>query len=171
MTERKTAEELYRGTHPLTEAVVGDQLGSAEFVISDEQIERNAWANDDYNPWYMDDSLFGGRIITPVFLASFDATLFWGYYKYPAEASLFAKQEFEYLVPLRTGETYTMTATLADIYKRRGRTFYVSHMSVTDADGTEVMRMAKTVATPVRPAADPASGDTAPVTTAAQEQR
>lgn len=151
MTERKTAEQLYRGTHPLAEATVGDQLGSMEFVISADQIERNAWANDDYNPWYMDDSPFGGRIITPVFLASFDATLFWGYYAYPPGASLFAKQEFEYLVPLKIGATYTMTGTLADIYRRRGRTFYVASMSITDEDGTEVMRMSKTVATPVRP--------------------
>lgn len=151
MTERKTVEQLYQGTHPLAEAAIGDQLGSLEFVISAAQIERNAWANDDYNPWYMDDSPFGGRIITPVFLASFDATLFYAYYTYPPGGSLFAKQEFEYLVPLKIGTKYTMTGALADIYRRRGRTFYVAAMSITDQDGTEVMRMSKTVAAPVRP--------------------
>jgi len=39
-------------------------------------------------------------------------------------------------------------------------------MSVTDPDGTEVMRMSKTVATPVRPATEP-SGTPTP----GQEQR
>jgi acyl dehydratase len=157
MTERKTVEELYRGSHPLAEAAVGDELGSLQFTISAEQVERNAWANDDYNPWYMEGSPFGGRIISPVFLASFDATLFYGHYAYPPGASLFAKQEFEYLVPLKIGAKYTMTGTLADIYQRRGRTFYVARMSVTDEDGAEVMRMSKTVATPVRPAGETAS--------------
>lgn len=155
MTERKTAEQLYTGTHALADAHIGDELGSLDFVITAEQVERNAWANDDYNPWYMEDSPFGGRIISPVFLASFDARLFYGYYSYPPGGSLFARQEFEYLVPLRIGESYTMTGTLTEIYQRKGRTFFVAGMSVTDTQGTEVMRMSKTVATPVRPAAGP----------------
>lgn len=170
MTERKTAEQLYTGTHTLADAHVGDKLGSLDFVITAEQVERNAWANDDYNPWYMEDSPFGGRIISPVLLASFDARLFYGYYSYPPGGSLFAKQEFEYLVPLRIGESYTMTGTLIDMYRRKGRTFFVAGMSVTDGQGTEVMRMSKTVATPVQPAAEPSgtgNGTAAP----GQEQR
>jgi acyl dehydratase len=153
MTERKTVEQLYRGTHALADAVVCDQLGSMQFVFSAEKIERNAWANDDYNPWYMDDSPFGGRIITPVFLAFFDATLFYGHFTYPPGGSLFATQDFEYIVPVKVGTDYTMTGTLVSIYQRRGRTFYVTRMSVTDAHGTEVMQLSKTVATSVRPVA------------------
>jgi acyl dehydratase len=152
MTERKTVEQLYTGTHDLADAKPGDDLGSLEFTISAEQVERNAWANDDYNPWYMDDSPYGGRIISPVFLASFDAKLFYGYYAYPPGGSLFAKQEFEYLVPVKVDTAYTMTGTLADVYERNGRTFYVARMSVVDGEGTEVMRMSKTIAWPVRPA-------------------
>jgi hypothetical protein len=157
MTERKSAEQLYTGTHDLAGASCGDDLGSLQFAVTAEMVERNAWANDDYNPWYMDGSPFGGRIISPVFLASFDATLFYGYYAYPAGGSLFAKQEFEYIVPLRIGVTYTMTGRLADIYRRKGRTFYRADMSVTDEDGAEVMRMSKTVVAPVQPAAEDAS--------------
>jgi acyl dehydratase len=168
MTERKTVEQLYTGTHALADAHVGDILGSLDFVISAEQVERNAWANDDYNPWYMDESPFGGRIISPVFLASFDARLFYGYYSYPPGGSLFAKQDFEFLVPLRIGEPYTMTGTLVDIYRRKGRTFFVAGMSVTNAEGAEVMRMSKTIATPVRPAAEPSDAATS---APGQEQR
>jgi len=151
MAERKTVEQLYAGTHDLFQARIGDALGSREFVITEEMVERNAWANDDYNPWYMDDSPFGGRIISPVYLASFDAQLFYGYYAYPAGGSLFAKQEFEYFAPVKIGERYTMTGTLVDIYKRRGRTFFKARIMVTDRDGNEVMCMHKTVAAPVRP--------------------
>jgi hypothetical protein len=159
MTERKTAEQLYTGTHSLADAKIGDPLGSMQFAISADQVERNAWANDDYHPWYMDDSPFGGRILSPVFLASFDARLFYGHYAYPPGGSLFAKEEFEYLVPLQIAATYTITGTMTDIYHRRRRTFYVAGMSVTDVDGTEVMRVSKTIAAPVKPVAEaPASG-------------
>jgi acyl dehydratase len=151
MTDRKTVEQLYRGTHELASARVGDELGSLEFEITEEMVERNAWANDDYNPWYMEGSPFGGRIVSPTFLASFDAQLFYGFYAYPPGGSLFAKQEFEYIEPIRVGTRYVLTGTLVEIYKRKGRTFYKAGMSVTDGIGKEVMRMAKTVAAPVKP--------------------
>ena len=151
MTERKSVEELYPGTRPLSEARTGDDLGSFPFTLTEEMAERNAWANDDYNPWYMDDSPFGGRIASPVLLASFDAKLFYGYYAYPAGGSLFAKQEFEYIAPLLLGVEYTLAGVLSDVYERKGRTFYRVEETVTDADGAVVLRTWKTVASPVNP--------------------
>jgi acyl dehydratase len=144
-------EELYRGTKPLFEAAVGDELGSLTFVVTDEMVARNAWANDDYNPWYLEDSPFGGRIVSPVFLASFDAQVFYGYYAYPDGGSLFAKQEFEYHAPVEIGVEYTFVGRLVEIYERRGRTFYRARVGVVDPAGQEVVVMHKTVAAPVTP--------------------
>src|SRR5262249_32176579 len=104
----QTVESLYRGTHDLWEAKVGDDLGTLPFRVSPEAVRRNAWANDDYNPWYVDTSPWGRPIVTPVFLASFDAQLFYGYYAYPRGGSLFAKQEFEFLAPVFVGEDYVI---------------------------------------------------------------
>jgi acyl dehydratase len=151
MPERKTVEQLYTGTHDLFGAQIGDELGSLDFRLTEDMVERNAWAIDDYNPWYMDDSPFGGRIASPTYLASFDARIFYGYYAYPAGGSLFAQQDFEYFAPIRVGEQYSMSGRLVDIYERRGRTFFKAEMSVRDASGTEVMRMTKVVAAPVQP--------------------
>ena len=93
-----------------------------------------------------------------MYLASFDAQVFYGYYAYPPGGSLFAQQEFEYYAPVFVGETYTMSGKLVDRYERKGRTFYRARISVLDRAGTEVMRMHKTVAAPVTPVvADPAS--------------
>ena len=91
MTERRRSTVI-PGHAPVRSGDDRRPLGSLESVISAAQIERNAWAVDDYNPWYMDDSPFGGRIITPVFLASFDATLFYAYYAYPPSGSLLASR-------------------------------------------------------------------------------
>ena len=151
MTERKSVEELYPGTHPLTDAQVGDDLGTMDFVLSSDTAERNAWANDDYNPWYMDGSPFGGRLASPVLLASFDAKLFYGYYSYPADGSLFAKQEFSYLKPVFLDTPYVLSGSLERIYERKGRTFYRVAEVVRDAGGAEVMHMWKTIASPVTP--------------------
>jgi acyl dehydratase len=151
MTERTTVEQLYTGTRPLSSAKVGDQLGAREFVVTADMVARNAWANDDYHPWYMDGSPFGGQIISPVFLASFDAQVFYSFYAYPSGGSLFAKQEFHYRKPVFVGQPYTMHGELIEIYERKGRTFYRAQIRVLDRDGDEAMRMIKTIAAPVHP--------------------
>ena len=150
MSATKTAEELYTGTVDLRSARVGDQVGSLAFTVSSEMMARNAWANDDYHPWYVEDSPYGGRIVSPVYLAAFDARLFYGYYAYPEGGSLFAKQEFEYLRPLLADVEYVMEGTLAEIYERKGRTFYRLAIVVRDGAGVEHLRMLKTIAWPVR---------------------
>ena len=149
---RQAAEQQYRGTHDLAAARVGDDLGAFEITVTEEQVERNAWANDDYHPWYMDGSPFGGRLVSPVYLSGFDGTeLFYGYYAYPKEGSLWARQEFEYLRPVLVGRTYRLAGRIGDISERRGRTFLRVEVSVTDVEtGEEVMRMVKVMAWPVK---------------------
>jgi len=152
VTAGKTAEQLWTGRHDLFLAQIGDELLSRDFVITEDMVERNAWANDDYNPWYVDDSPFGGRVISPAFLASFDVSVFYGYYAYPPGGSLYAKESFEYFQPVRVGVRYKMTGRILDIYKRKGRTFFKAGIYVTDEAGNRVVSIAKTVAAPVQPA-------------------
>jgi acyl dehydratase len=155
MSQRALAQhELFKGKRDLATATVGDDLGSLQFTITAELVERTAWANDDYNPWYMQGSPFGGRIASPAAALAFDGTLFYDYYKYPEGGSLFAKQEFEFIQPLLIGHTYTMSGKLIEIYKRKGRTFYRVELSIRDATGMEVMKMFKINATPVHPTAE-----------------
>jgi hypothetical protein len=151
LSARRPAETTYRGTHDLAQARAGDDLGTFEITVGEDAVDRNAWANDDYHPWYMEGSPFGGRLVPLTYLSMFDGPeLFYGYYGYPPEGSLFAKQEFEYLKPLVAGRTYRMHGRIADVYERRGRTWLRMEVSVTDADGDEVMRMAKMMAWPVK---------------------
>lgn len=150
MAKAKTATG-FTGTHNLFQAKVGDELGSREILIKRDLVERIAWANDDYNPWYMERSPFGGRIAPPAVLSLYDAEVFYGYYAYPPGGSLFAKEEFEYLKPVKVGKKYRMSGKLLERYRRKGRDFFVAGFSVTDENGVEVMRLKKTVAAPVTP--------------------
>jgi acyl dehydratase len=144
-------EESYHGTVDLRSAKVGDQVGTLPFLVTEEMVERNAWATDDYHPWYLDGSPFGGRIVSPTFLTLLDSHLFYGYYAYPEDGSLFAKQEFEYVRPLLVGLPYLMSGELVEVYERKGRTFYRLGITVTDPEGEVHMRMVKTLAAPVTP--------------------
>jgi acyl dehydratase len=155
MTDNKplAEHEAFKGQRDLATAQVGDEIGSVEFTVDADMVERTAWANDDYNPWYLEDSPFGGRIASPMAALAFDGSLFYDFYAYPSGGSLFAKQEFEFIAPLKVGEPYRMTGRLLETYRRRGRSYFRMGLSVVDASGAEVLRMVKTVATPVK--ADP----------------
>ena len=152
MAEPKKAEhEKFKGTKDLADAQVGDLIGEIEFVVTQEMVDRFTWAMDDYNPWYLVESPFGGLIAPPTTPLTFDGSMFYDYYRYPDGGSLFAKQEFEFLAPVLVGEKYRLRGTLLETYPRKGRTFFKMAVSITDAEGTEVIRMVKTVATPVNP--------------------
>jgi acyl dehydratase len=151
-TERPKAQhELFKGTKDLSTAEVGELIGVIEFTVTKEMVDRSVWAMDDYNPWYLEASPFGGPIAPPTVPLDFDGSMFYDFYRYPAGGSLFAKQEFEFVAPVMVGETYTLTGRLRDVYRKRGRTYFEMGVSVTDRTGTEVLRMVKTVATPVKP--------------------
>jgi len=157
--ERKAEHELFKGTKDLATAEIGDIIGSIEFVVTEDLVNRITWALDDYNPWYMEASPFGERIAPPTAPLQFDGTIFYDFYAYPSGGSLFAKQEFEFIQPIVIGKTYRLTGTLIDMYKRKGRSFFKMGVSIIDPDGVEVMRMAKTVATPVQPVLEAAEKD------------
>jgi hypothetical protein len=151
MSAQKAEHELFKGTKDLSEAAIGDLIGEIDFVVGEELINRLTWALDDYNPWYAGDSPFGERVSPPTAPLQFDGSLFYDHYKYPEGGSLFAKQEFEFVRPVRIGVEYHLVGRLVDMYEKRGRSFYKMGMEITDASGDVVMRMAKTVATPVKP--------------------
>jgi acyl dehydratase len=148
---KKAEHEKFKGTKDLAAAQIGDLVGEIEFVVTQEMVERFSWAMDDYNPWYLVESPFGGRIAAPTIPLTFDGSVFYDYYKYPEGGSLLAKQEFEFFGPIKVGKKHRLRGTLIDIYPRKGRTFYKMGISITNEEGAEVLRMVKTVATPVNP--------------------
>jgi acyl dehydratase len=155
---KKAEHEKFKGTKDLADAQIGDLIGEIEFVVTPEMVERFSWAMDDYNPWYLVDSPFGGRIAAPTVPLTFDGSMFYDYYKYPEGGSLFAKQEFEFLAPIKVGKKYRLRGTLIDTYPRKGRTFFKMGVSITNEEDIEVLRMVKTVATPVNPVPPPERG-------------
>ncbi len=130
---------------------VGEEFEPLEFIVTKEMVERNAWANDDYNPWYMEDSPFGGRIASPTFLGMQALEQFFRHFAYPPGGAVHAKQEYEFINPIKVGKKYKMTGRIEDKYTRKGRDYVVSEHLVVDEDGVEIVRMKVVGGTPVVP--------------------
>ena len=130
-------------------AEIGHEIKPVEMVITEELVERNAWANDDYNPWYMEDSPFEGRIASPTLLAYETDIMIWNHFVLPLGGGIWAKQEFEFINPLKVGKKVKITGQLVDKQSKRGRDHMVFEFLVVDEEGLEIVRMRSTHAFPL----------------------
>ncbi len=137
-----------KGTRDPWKAEIGAELEPMEVTLSEQLVGRRLWTNDSYNPWYMEDSPFGGRIVPPTMLALVQIPMIWGFYTLPPGGSVNAGQEFECLHPVRMGARIRVTGKLVGRYERKGRTLFAFEFSAYDETGTEVVHMKRTVATP-----------------------
>ena len=137
-----------QGTHDLLKAEIGDEFEPVEFTITEEMADRVAWANDNYHPWYMEDSPFGGRIASPILLINYAGTQFSSYYYRPPGGGLHTRQEFEFINPLKIGKKIKMSGKLAGRYSRRGRDYFVTEHLAVDEDGLEIVLQRRTTGSP-----------------------
>ena len=125
------------------------EIEVGRFAVTADDIRVFAEAVNDLNPLYLDPEaarqagypnviapptyclhMRGGKIVPEVPLA-------------PGLASLYAGQEFEFRDELYAGQTYTVTARLAEVYEKTGRSgplgVIVREMLVKDDGGSTVM--------------------------------
>jgi hypothetical protein len=95
-------------------------------------------AVEDLDPWYLEDSPFGGPIVPPGY--------FYGEYlrlivvpNYPMGV-LNSQLAFESKGPVFHGEQVTMTGTVDRIYEKRGRPYFDLGVVVKKADGRIVSK-------------------------------
>jgi len=113
---------------------VGEEFMSDDFLIKPEDVDTFAYAVDDYNPWYFEDSPFGGKIVHPTLLGN--QALLMRHGKYIVPAGLHAKMQFEFLEPLRVGMRVRSHGKVIDKYERRGRHYMVTQFE-TREEGTD----------------------------------
>lgn len=135
--------------HDLLKAEIGDEYEPLETAITEEIAGRYLFANDDYHPWYMEDSPFGGRIVPMNLLVKQAIQQFYLHYATPSGGTLHTKHGAEFINPLKLGKKFRMAGSLVDRYSRKGRIFFVSEFLAVDEDGTEIARIKTIEATPV----------------------
>jgi acyl dehydratase len=116
---------------------VGEEFMSDDFLIKPEDIETFAYAVDDHNPWYSEDSPFGGPVAHPTLLGN--QALLMRHSKYVVPAGLHAKMQFEFLEPLRVGMRVRSYGRVLDKYERRGRHYMVTQFETRDEDSGTVL--------------------------------
>ena len=103
---------------------VGEEFMSDDFLIKPEDVDTYAYAVDDHNPWYFEDSPFDGRIAHPTLMAN--QALLMRHSRYIVPAGLHAKMQFEFLEPLRPGMRVRTRGRIVDKYERRERHYMVT---------------------------------------------
>ena len=118
---------------------VGEEFMSDDFLVKPEDVDTFAYAVDDHNPWYFEDSPFGGPIAHPTLLGN--QALLMRHGKYIVPAGLHAKMQFEFLEPVRVGMRVRTRGKVIDKYERRGRHYMVTEFETrAEETGTALTR-------------------------------
>ena len=118
---------------------VGEEFMSDDFLIKPEDVETFAFAVDDHDPWYFEDSPLERTIAHPVLLGN--QALFMRHGKYIVPAGLHAKMQYEFVEPIRVGMRVRTRGKLIDKYEKRGRHYMVTEFATRDEEtGTVLVR-------------------------------
>lgn len=118
---------------------VGEEFMSDDFLVKPEDVDTFAYAVDDHNPWYFEDSPMGGPIVHPTLLGN--QALLMRHGKYVVPAGLHAKMQFEFVEPARVGMRVRTRGKVIDKYERRGRHYMVTQFETRDEEtGTVLTR-------------------------------
>jgi acyl dehydratase len=119
------------------DVTVGEEFRSDDFLIKPEDLETYAFAVDDRNPWYFEDSPFGGPIVHPTMLGN--QALLLRHSKYIVPAGLHAKMQFEFVEPLRVGMRVRSYGKILDKYEKRERHYMVTQFETREEASGKVL--------------------------------
>lgn len=120
------------------EVHVGDELGTLQYSVSPEMVKEYVESLDDPDPWYLEDSPFGGPIVPPFYLGN-DYIRVLVQAGYPV-GQIHARAEHEFKRPIKHGMQLTLRGRIADMYVKRERKYMVIETITTNQDGNEISR-------------------------------
>jgi acyl dehydratase len=133
--------------------MIGRVLSTGSATVTPEHVAAFARALGDPNPLYVDPEAarrgpFGSLVAPPTYPIAFMTQAMAGGMDTFLELGLnfmtlvHGEQEFEYLRPIRVGETLTLTGRISDVYEKTGSSgtldFVVLETEACDADGRPV---------------------------------
>lgn len=124
---------------------IGEEFDPVEYRLTREMILKQAEAVEDYNPWYREDSPYGGPIALPTSTCRDYLPLMLGWRYTFAGIAILAKHEAEFLNPARPDSRITVRGKVADKYIKRGRPYIVIECSSVDEEGRQITRTKHTV--------------------------
>ena len=117
----------------------GKDLGTLDLTITEEMVQHYTQGLDEPNPWYTDDSPFGGPVV-PVIIFQDVSSLFKGWYLDNLFGNLWMRQTWDVYAPVRVGQTLHCSARVADRYRKRDREVVAQEVLLHDDAGALVAR-------------------------------
>ena len=119
------------------ELEIGKDLGSAEFLVTQGQIDQTCDRLEDHHPYYEVGSPFGSTV-APVWMTYLIPRMLFS--QTYSVRGLFYKWGFELLGPVRPGVRHTVSATLTEKWIRNDREFVAYEAVCKDESGRVVYR-------------------------------
>jgi acyl dehydratase len=120
---------------------IPEQLGPVTIVVDDHKIKRFAFTQDEYSPWYLQQSPFdGARIGQPALLGNDLVQLFTTRYRASKTVGLHTEEQMWFDNPVRLGEKVTLSGCYTESYQRRGQGYVVMEASAVAEDGRSIVR-------------------------------
>jgi hypothetical protein len=111
---------------------VGLDLGSLEWTVEPEDIDKQCAVDEDYDPFYMVDSPWGGPVAPPQIQYRPPRWLLSRTFNI---RGVFYRWEFENRKPIKPGIPITVSGTVADKWVKNEREFVAFEFTGTDPDG------------------------------------
>lgn len=119
---------------------IGDTLEPRTMTITEDMVQVYAAGLDQHHPWFIEGSPFGGRIAQPTLLDRDIGTRLFSAKWDSSPGSLHARQDMEFIAPLRLGETYEITAEVSGKYEKRGKRYMSIDATCADKEGQPALR-------------------------------
>jgi acyl dehydratase len=120
---------------------IPEQLGPVEIVVDDHKIKRFSFTQNDYSPWYLEASPFGGaRIGQPALLGNDLVQLFTTRYRASKVVGLHTEEQLWFVNPVKLGERVTLSGVYREAYEKRGQGYVVMEAKAVAEDGRTIVR-------------------------------
>jgi acyl dehydratase len=119
---------------------IPEQLGTVRVLIDDHKIKRFAFTQDEYGPWYFEDSPFGGRIGQATLLGNDLVQLFTTVYAASKVVGFHTEEQMWFDSPAKLGEVVTLSGAYVESYVRRGEGYVVMEATAVGEDGRSIIR-------------------------------
>lgn len=120
------------------ESQVGDELGPWEYEVTEEGVRRMTETLEEPDPWYREDSPFGGPI-APATISADDYIRVLET-RFTHSGAVHTKAEHEFINPVRPGKRYIVRGKVVDRYEKKGRDYVVIESATADEDGVDIVR-------------------------------
>lgn len=120
---------------------VGDEFEPFEFVVTPELNQQYLYAEEDFNPRYIEVTERGQPIVHPGLLYNMsNNTRSPSFYLPPGWGEIHAAEETEFLNPGRVGKKFRINWKVVEAYEKRGKPWHVLEITITDEDNIIIMR-------------------------------